>query len=529
MDKLHYIHSRGGRIGGRADTQPQDVDAIVATLAKDERRHLILHFHGGLVSKAYGLATARKLLPVYSPAPNRGGYPVFFVWESGAWESIRNNFTELADEPVFRQLLRKATQYALERVGLGASGDVSRSFAQASIGSREGDVKREFERFWTAPSKDTIPFRDLEVIATTPQARSGAQIDEAEVQADLEGDTDFHDAFATLPNLSPKARSAFAATPGAEHRSTFSEAVSQDFSTQSGARGGVIEFYVIAKFLVRVVRGIVERYWVKRDHGFYATCLEEVVRALRFGGSGLNEWAKALSWNRMKQDTEDAFNPDPNLHAGTALLDRLAQARSQGLELRRITLVGHSAGSLYAANWLERSARFLPPDFKHDMVFLAPGITYDRMAQILRNHQNRIGNFRMFAMQDAHERDDQVWGRDEALKGGRDLRRFLYPSSLLYLVSGILESSPSGEDEPDVPLLGMERFLSGQVYPDNDFPAVRDVRAWLSASANRTVWAVAAEKGLGLNCDCVDHGAFDENDATRQSLEHIVGLQHAAA
>ena len=97
MDKLHYIHSRGGRIGGRADTGPQDVDAIVAALAADDRRHLVIHFHGGLVSKQAGLAIAEKLLPVYSPTPGSGGYPLFFVWESGAWETIRNNFTELAE------------------------------------------------------------------------------------------------------------------------------------------------------------------------------------------------------------------------------------------------------------------------------------------------------------------------------------------------------------------------------------------------------------------------------------------------
>ena len=117
MDRLHSVHSRAGRIGGRADTGPSDVDAIVEALRQDPRGHLVVHFHGGLVSKEAGLATAERLLPLYSPSTSAGAYPVFFVWESGAWETIRNNLTELAGEPVFKQLLRKLIQYALEQLG----------------------------------------------------------------------------------------------------------------------------------------------------------------------------------------------------------------------------------------------------------------------------------------------------------------------------------------------------------------------------------------------------------------------------
>ena len=61
---------------------PKDIDAIVAALCKDPRRHLVLHFHGGLVSKRAGLSVSARLTPVYSPAADRGGHPVSFVWES---------------------------------------------------------------------------------------------------------------------------------------------------------------------------------------------------------------------------------------------------------------------------------------------------------------------------------------------------------------------------------------------------------------------------------------------------------------
>jgi hypothetical protein len=43
MDKRNVIHSRGGRVGGRADTKPEDVDAIVEPLRIDVDidRHII--------------------------------------------------------------------------------------------------------------------------------------------------------------------------------------------------------------------------------------------------------------------------------------------------------------------------------------------------------------------------------------------------------------------------------------------------------------------------------------------------------
>ena len=43
------------------------------------------------------------------------------MWESGFVETIRNNLRELPDEPVFKNLVRKALEYALRRLG-GSNG-----------------------------------------------------------------------------------------------------------------------------------------------------------------------------------------------------------------------------------------------------------------------------------------------------------------------------------------------------------------------------------------------------------------------
>ncbi|MBX7134720.1 MAG: hypothetical protein K1X67_18795 [Fimbriimonadaceae bacterium] len=529
MDKLHFIHSRAGRIGGRADTTPIDVDAIVEGLQRDSRKHLVIHFHGGLVSKEEGLAIAQRLLNearVYSPSPTTGGHAVFYVWESGAWETIRNNLTELADEPVFKQLLRKLVQYTLER--LGAKDVVgTRSISQSSCGALASEVSDAFDAFWNQPGRTTIPYRDFAPLADAAQARSASlAISEDEIQADLEQDVAFLASLATLPDLPSATRSAFAPQGAVERRSAFSELASREFSKHSATRG-LVELFQVAKFIVRVLRGVLRRYSGGRDHGLYATCVEELIRGFKIAGSGLNEWGKALEWNRMKQDTADAFGPDPDAHAGTALLARLGVAIAKGLSLDRLTLIGHSTGAIYIAHWLEASKRYLPEALKQDVVLLAPAITHDFFATTLQSCGMRIGGFRMFAMRDALERDDQVWGQDDELRDRRDWRRYLYPSSLLYLVSGLLESRRNAEgeweDEPDMPILGMERFLANtQIYGDASFPSVKVVREWLGADARRVVWSQTTSSPIGLNSECIDHGSFDNDSTTLDSLREIV-------
>jgi hypothetical protein len=209
------------------------------------------------------------------------------------------------------------------------------------------------------------------------------------------------------------------------------------------------------------------------------------------------------------------------------LLIRLQAAVNGGLELRRITLIGHSTGAIYIANWIENSAMYLPAALKQDVVLLAPAITYDLFAKMLSVNSSRVGRFRMFAMRDSLEREDQVWGQDEELQGGQDWRRFIYPSSLLYLVSGILESSAGNDgswvDEPDMPLVGMERFLNQvQIYPDAEFPSIKQTRTWLAVDPKAVVWSKSTGQAAGLNGDSIDHGAFDDNPLTLESLRHIM-------
>ena len=74
-----------------------------------------------------------------------------------------------------------------------------------------------------------------------------------------------------------------------------------------------------------------------------------------------------------------------------------------------------------------------------------------------------------------------------------------------------------------MPIVGMQRYFSGAgTYGDKDFPEVVQVREWLTHHANALVWSVADGAGSGLNSGCNDHGGFDNEQHTLDSLRYIV-------
>src|SRR5262245_49000944 len=94
------IHTRGDGVLG--DTSPQQVAAIAQQIAAAP--HSVIHFHGGLVKKQSAMDMAERLAPYYSV---HGLMPLFFVWESGLVETIRNNASEIFDEKIFQVLLKR--------------------------------------------------------------------------------------------------------------------------------------------------------------------------------------------------------------------------------------------------------------------------------------------------------------------------------------------------------------------------------------------------------------------------------------
>jgi hypothetical protein len=469
-----------------------------------------------LVGLNSGKRIASELGASYQEA---GAYPLFFVWEAGAIEIIVNNWADIASEPIFQQLVRKAVEFALGKLGdaIGAKGAAPAPVDPARVAA---DLKA-----WFAGTAESPPYADYDLRPGMAGAKAGAQPDplyRMELQANLEADPAFRQALEAVANglLPPEQRQATkgggtrAATTTLMDPAALAEVADSPAPGQKGAISMAKMAWEVAKVVYRVVR----RYLDGRDHGLYGTVEEEVLRAFYADKLG-----QTLFWNQMKKDTVDAFDPAPaqpgREAGGLAFLQRLAARLAAGAPTPRIVLTGHSTGAVYICHFIERADALLPAGLRFDIVLLAPAVDFKLFAKTMQTYAHRVGNVRLFGMQDE-------WERADAMAQGflpAALARILYPHSLLYFVSGLLE-----EAETDMPILGMKRFFDrGAVFSAPAYPEVDWARAWFAQAPSReAVWS-DANLGPGRNSAARQHGNFDNDRATVASIKHLLSQGYA--
>lgn len=109
----------------------------------------------------------------------------------------------------------------------------------------------------------------------------------------------------------------------------------------------------------------------------------------------------------------------------------------------------------------------------------------------------------MFAMKDELEQNDH-------------LVSVIYPRSLLYFVSGVVEG------DVDAPIVGMQRFINDEkVFSEAEFPEVDRVRDFLAENGRRAVWSVATQQ-TGMKSSSKSHGDFDNDPDTVTSVAAIL-------
>lgn len=238
---------------------------------------------------------------------------------------------------------------------------------------------------------------------------------------------------------------------------------------------------------------VTSRLSQQTDHGLYTTVIEELFRVL-----GLADIGKHV-WDHIKGAASDAFSrPD---HGGAVFLQNLNTYCQD--HTPHITLVGHSAGSIYICNFLQNAQNILPDNIKFDIVLLAPACTYKLFADTLQACGDRIASIRIFALEDTLEQTDVIVPN-------------IYTRSLLYMVSGLFEAVP------DTPILGMKRFFGNPSAPPfNQWPEIQSVCDYLDASQNRNVWSMI-DAGNGLSSHAKTHGNFYSEDVTLTSLGYIL-------
>ena len=472
--KLNYLNvGRGGTFekSGTHETTPQDVDDLWKALDQQLPERLTLHFHGGLIAEEAGFAIAEKMFSVYGGA---GSHPVSFVWETGLLETFAARIRTIGETSLFQKLLKLVLRQSAKHLGLQVAPDGSRG--PGAMTQAELDAELAKDR----------PFENLD----TPRARGAAAITteaeletvRPEIEEELEGDVESDPQLqALLVNEAERLPPEVAAELRSE-----------------GARG--VGLLGVAKILAKVTYRVIRRFVNDRDHGFYPTVVEEILRELYVADLG------AWVWSGMKAKAEEMWRPNAGrtgsqLYAGTYFLEGLA-AFSQRHPQVRIDVVGHSAGSIAIGYMLDAVDARHPGLRFRNLLLLAPACTSALFeSKLLGRLGTRFQDFRMFTMSDDFESKDML------VKG-------IYTRSLLYFISGLLE------DEVDKPIAGMHRYLSGKKpYTGAMFDSMR---TFLTAQGRLVLSKTADGAVAGLSSHSTSHGFFDDDPVTCSSLQHII-------
>ncbi|MDJ0753354.1 MAG: hypothetical protein QNJ45_07540 [Ardenticatenaceae bacterium] len=490
VSKLHHIDLEDGKF---AQTTAADLAQIFAEIRKEQAQKIVLHFHGGLVSRDSGHASALKLLPDYEAA---GAYPIFTIWNTRE-TAITKNLDEIAQEPVFKQLVRRIGQFVIGKMV---------ETVTAGVGAK-GIDELSLEPLPTVP----VNLEDLEGYLSQKEAEIGAigsemetlsDIQDLQVQRELEKDGRIQRETQKIANhikeekgLAPPGGTKSVATTETTE-TLMSQVILTDIEDEmtDPSTKGLAVWLTIARFGWKITRQVIKRFNNATDHTLYTTIVEEVLRTLYVDSLG------TLAWNLIKNDTADAFDPNEPQAGSRKLLEHLAAYWQENPNLE-VFLVGHSAGSIYVGQCIDAADQLLPPEAKFNVILLAAAATFPFYHDRLDTLKRRVKGLRNFALTDEQERG--YW----EVPG-------VYNASLLYLVSGCFE-----EHEIDMPIIGMARYY--QEGDRFDRPDIQELRAFLTDE--RHVWGPTAAGAVpGRITHAKKHGEMQTEAKTRESLVHIV-------
>ena len=487
--------------------QEAKLAALKARLAKPGAK-LLLHLHGGLVDEAAGTAGAKRLAGQTPDSWNRSDdwTQVYIVWRTGVIETVRRNWTDLVhDDLLYQVILTKLIRFVARKIGI--PGPAGARSVDEHLDLDETEIRRRILGNGT-PAERRNPFDDIEANIALDVQESGrftvltAQSDLQlldEFTQELALDPEFNAAVADLDNAvndGLPGRSTLAPGDAAKGVAMY-ERLADKVQTEIGpitsladrnARGPISVGFFILKHAGKIAYRCVRRFRDKRDHGFHATIVEELCRELYADLVG------AKIWGMMTRDAREHFDPDG---FGTTLLSLLGEVPQP----ERFVVAGHSAGSIWATHML-RAMKASGLHRPVRLVLLAPAVRRDTFAETIAEADDLVESCAMFAMNDDLERRDAVLGHDKG---------YIYPSSLLYCVSGMFEER-AGKAYVDAPLLGMCRFADASWLDDKEKASADAISGFFKKARN----AITLSPVIGI-CEADCHGCFDDEPRTLAS------------
>lgn len=415
--------------GGDGRLEQGDPDALAARAA--EHGHLVIHLHGGLVSREAGRAGIAALAPLYRAA---GAFPVAFVWRTDP-SIVCRNLREIQQEDLFRQLLRLVVQWAV--------GKLTGTLNSKGVGF---DLPSDLVVRKALRDPDREAWADLHA---SPGELTAAELDQFE--AAVKKDPELVAAATSVVKASGKGLGV--GEPVATH---LDPDVLRELGGGEGK--GVLTMVAVARHAGAVLLRVVRRFAARTDHGVHATCVEEIAREFYLADAG------AALWQMIKQESADSMMAAAGPPRGGRLfVDALARATAD--KPLRVSIVGHSAGSIYAC-WLLR-ALAEAGIVATDLLFLAAAVRYALFEETL------------VALGQRRPRRMHFLGLSEECESGYWEVPGLYPRSLLYMVSGAAERGEDGRTLADVPLVGMQRFHGSAAAQHPQAAAALADAAWI--------------------------------------------------
>lgn len=493
---------RTGSDGELKSPTPEGIDEMVRNAVATGR--IVVYFHGGLVNEAAGTKTAQRLTTAFTDID---AYPIFFVWQSGALEIIRNNLFEIAKEDLFERLLRRVVSWA---VGKARVTDGGRGVALPTEHAVRDELAKR--RRMEAPETGAEPFE----AESTDHAAPLTDDDEAAFTRDIQTDADLTRALAgafaarNLEMNQPGSRGVPDVPPMPTRMDAAVLEEIGEGAKADGARGD-LSILALARKAFQVLRAVIARFRNDTDSGVYPTVVDELLRAFYVADVG------GALWHAMKRETVDTFQSSGD-RGGRLFLDALARHLPDDGSVK-ITLIGHSTGAVFIDHLLRDVARRrsegespLPESTKFQVVLLAPAATTLHFAETIALAEPMVERLRVFTMADEIEQADRVAGA-------------IYPRSLLYLISGALERD--GDKSALVPLIGLSRYLAKDLKRVLDSPLgasakLKEIRTYLAVQ-DRVVLSPSQDAALpGFRAAARSHGAFDNDTLVIESVTHLV-------
>ncbi|MFD2033720.1 hypothetical protein ACFSKL_02905 [Belliella marina] len=455
---------------GKHHSTQIEVDKVFEDYESRKLKNLTLYFHGGLVNEKSGIKTAENIHANLNSA-NHG--VLCLVWETGLFETLRDNIQTVSKTRLFKKLIKILTKNLTKKLGI-------------SLSDSRGSGKSLSEEMLEKELTSETPFEDFEVFDFGTNSR-GADAEfkipqtpeELELELRFEVESDYE-----IPGLLQENQIA----------------LEEDKNSR-----GFISTAILVRYLAKIAFRVIKRFVARRDHGFYPTIIEELMREIYLAEIG------SSIWNSMKIKSDQMWYPNEGLHGtdqhvGRYVLEKLVKLKNAQPDLS-INLVGHSAGSIVTCNLLKTSTQSFPDLKFKSIVFLAPACRVELFHSEIVQKPNFFSKLLIYTMYDSIEKKDL-------------LLPYVYTRSLLYLISGVLENE--GNDS-DALVLGMERHISGIRPYDTIAEAVATNRFLYGQSNRRLVYSITGEHELeGQRSSSTTHGGFDEDENTLESLKFIL-------